>query len=193
MKKITLLSVLTSALIVAGGGNLEEVEPITPSIETLQVNEVSNSTSRIPMSVAYIGGIQKGEGDDLDWEVFNGFEFSFGCLLSESVRSQLQITTYNQNNIAILQVSTNPHYIFNVSEKVALGVGPHLGLAKVEIGTEDDIIFTYGLGASIRTDITEHFFIGAEARYEWTTDATFAGVDDDLNNAKVFAKIGYSF
>jgi len=36
--------------------------------------------------------------------------------------------------------------------------------------------------------------VGAEARYEWTTDATFGGVDDDdLNNAKIFAKLGYSF
>ncbi|MCF6244115.1 MAG: porin family protein [Sulfurovum sp.] len=188
MKKIALLSVLTSALLIAGGGYLEDVEPITPMIK-----EVSNDTSTIPMSVAYIGGVQKGEGDNVDWEVFQGFEFSFACLLSDSVRSQLQITTYDQNDIAMLQISANPHYIFNVTEKISLGSGPHLGLARVEIGTEDDIVFTYGLGASARMDITEHFFVGAEARYEWSTDATFGGVDDDFNNAKVFGKIGYSF
>jgi len=186
MKKTALLSVLASTLIMAGG-NIARVEPM---VETPVVNETSAS---IPMGISLLGGVMKGEGDNSDWNTIYGLEFSFECLLSDSTRSQLQFTHYDHDGLKMIQVSANPHYLVNVSPSTTFGMGPSLGVAKVEIGNEDDIVFTYGVGASIRTDIAENFFVGAEARYEWTTDAEFSGIEDDLNNAKVFAKIGYQF
>ena len=187
MKKLAYLSLVASTLIFAGG----DIAPVEPMVPTF--NEVEDSVGDIPMGFAVLGGVLRGEGDDTEWNEFYGAEFSFECLFSSNVRSQLQFTHYDIDGLKMLQLSANPHYIFNRGDAVEFGFGPHLGAAKVEIGNEDDTIFTYGLGASVRSNISENFFVGAEARYEWTTDAEFGGVEDDVNNAKVFAKIGYSF
>lgn len=189
MKKTALLSVLASTLIFAGG----DIDPVEPAVETPVMNQVDHGTSSIPMSLALLGGMMKGEGSNTDWKGFYGVELAFECLLSESTRSQLQLTNYDHDGLQMLQLSANPHYIFNRGDTVEFGFGPHIGVARVEIANESDTVLTYGVGASVRTDITNNFFVGAEARYEWTTDATFGGVDDNLNNAKVFAKIGYTF
>ena len=187
MKKTALLSVLASTLIMAGG----DIAPVEPMVPTF--NEVEDSVGDIPMGFAVLGGVLRGEGDNTDWNALYGAELTFECLFSSDVRSQLQFTHYDEAGTKMLQLSVNPHYIFNRGDTVEFGFGPHLGAAKVEIGSEDDTVFTYGLGASIRSNISENFFVGAEARYEWTTDAEFSGVEDNQNNAKVFAKIGYSF
>lgn len=189
MKKTLLLSALASTLIFAGG----DIDPLEPVVQTPTFSQTDNSTGGIPMSFTLLGGIMKGEGSDTDWKGFYGAELAFECLLSDSTRSQLQLTNFDHDGVQMIQLSANPHYIFNRGDTVEFGAGPHIGVARVEIGNEDDTVFTYGVGASLRSDITENFFVGAEARYEWTTDATFGGVDDDLNNAKVFAKLGYSF
>lgn len=186
MKKTALLSVLASTCIMAGG----DITPVEPMIETPVVEE---SFTGIPMGFALLGGVMKGEGSDTDWNALYGAELSYECLFSPAVRSQLQFTHYDHDGLKMLQLSANPHYIFNRGDAVEFGFGPHLGVARAEIGNEDDTVFTYGLGASAKSDISENFFVGAEARYEWTTDAEFGGVKDDLNNAKVFAKIGYQF
>jgi len=192
MKKITLLSVLASTLIFAGGDISPVVEPVVPT-PTFEDEVVDTGSAGIPMGIALLGGIMQGDGDDAEWNPVYGAEFSFKCLLSDSVRSQIQFTNYDQDNLKMMQLSLNPHYIFNRGNTVEFGVGPHVGLASVEIGSEDDIVYTYGGGASITANLTEHFFLGAEARYEWTTETTFAGTDTNFNNAKIFGKIGYSF
>ena len=194
MKKTALLSVLASTLIFAGG----DIAPVEPVQQTTTFDETGSTAGSIPMSFGLLGGVTRGDNegrgdDDADWEGFYGAEFAFPCLFSSDVRSQLQVTNYDQDGLKMLQISANPHYVFNRGSAVEFGFGPHLGAAKVEIADEDDTVFTYGLGASLRSDITEHFYVGAEARFEWTTDATFGGIEDDLNNAKVFAKLGYNF
>ncbi|HHD78748.1 MAG TPA: hypothetical protein ENK98_03800 [Epsilonproteobacteria bacterium] len=189
MKKTALLSILASTLVFAGG----DIDPVEPVVDTPAFNQVDDGTSSIPMSFALLGGVMKDEGSNTDWKAFYGAELAFECLLSDSTRSQLQLTNYDHEGLQMLQLSANPHYIFNRGDAVEFGAGPHIGVARAEIGNEDDTVFTYGLGASARADIGNNFFVGAEARYEWTTDAEFSGVKDDLNNAKVFAKLGYSF
>ena len=183
MKKTGLLLLVASTLIMAGGD-------ITPEVE---IPQEKISVAGIPTAIALIGGVMQMDGDNSDWNSLYGIELSFACLFFDSVRSQLQITNYDDNGLKMLQVSANPHYLFDLSSSTTFGIGPSLGVAKVDIGNEDDTIFTYGVGASLRTDISEHFFVGAEARYEWTTDAEFSGIEDNLNNTKVFAKIGYQF
>jgi len=188
MKKITLLSVLVSTLIFAE----VDTSSIKSSIKKLAFNKVDTVTVQIPMGLSLLGGIMKNKGGNTDWNPVYGLELSFECLLSPLVRSQLQYTHYNNDGIKMEQFSINPHYIFNRGDDVEFGFGPHLGAAIVE-ENGDDTIFTYGIGASLNSAIDENFFVGAEARYEWTTDATFGDTDTNLNNAKVFAKIGYSF
>ncbi len=185
MKKIVLLSIAATTFMMAGG----DIDPVEPMVETPMVEESSSFNP----ALALIGGVMRGEGDNNDWKGFYGAEFSFDCLISDAVRQQIQITNYDHDGLQMLQANINPHYMFDIAEGTKFGVGPTLGVARVEIGNEDDTVFTYGVGASLRQDITENFFVGAEAKYEWTTDAEFGGVEDNLNNAKVFAKIGYQF
>jgi len=184
MNKTALLSVLASTLIMASG----DIDPVKST------NSIDRVESSIPTGFALLGGVLKSEGYNTDSNALYGAEFSFECLFSSDIKSQLQFTYYDdEDSIKRFQLSANPHYIVNRGDTVEFGFGPHLGAAKVEMGSEDDTVFTYGLGASLRSSISENFFVGAEARYEWTTDAEFSGVEDNLNNAKVFAKIGYSF
>ncbi len=184
MKKTVLISVLASTFMMAGG----DIAPVEPMVETPMVE-----TSSFNPALALIGGVMQGEGDNSDWKSFYGVEFSFDCLLTDAIRQQIQITNYDHDGLQMFQANINPHYMFDITDNTQFGFGPSLGFANVDIGNEDDTVFTYGVGASIRNNVTENFFVGAEAKYEWTTDATFGGVDDDLNNAKVFAKIGYQF
>ncbi len=188
MKKTLLLSVIASTLMMAGG----DIAPVEPMVETPDVQAEAPSRNFAP-AIALIGGAMDIDNSNSDWKGFYGAELSFNCLLSDAIRQQIQITNYDNDGIQMLQANINPHYMFDIAEGTKAGVGPTLGVAKVEVGNDDDTIFTYGVGASIRTDLTENIFAGAEAKYEWTTDATIAGVDTDFDNAKVFAKLGYQF
>jgi opacity protein-like surface antigen len=187
MKKTLLLSVIASTLMIAGG----DIAPVEPMVETPDV-EVAPAKDYAP-ALALIGGAMKFDQSGSDWKGFYGAEFSFTCLLSDQIRQQIQITNYDNDGVQMFQANINPHYMIDIAEGTQVGFGPTLGVARVEVGNDDDTIFTYGVGASVRKDITENVFVGAEAKYEWTTDATIAGVDTDFNNAKVFAKLGYQF
>ncbi len=187
MKKTLLLSVIASTFMMAGG----DIAPVEPVVETPAVQEAP-STDFAP-AIAIIGGVMDIDHTESDWKGFYGAELSFNCLFSDKIRQQIQITNYDNDGIQMLQANINPHYMIDIAEGTQIGFGPTLGIAKVEIGNEDDTIFTYGVGASVRKNITQNFFVGAEAKYEWTTDATLNGVDEYFDNAKVFAKVGYQF
>jgi opacity protein-like surface antigen len=187
MKKTLLLSVIASTLMIAGG----DIAPVEPVVETPDV-EAAPVTDYAP-ALALIGGAMKFDKSGSDWKGFYGAELSFTCLLSNQVRQQIQVTNYDNDGIQMLQANINPHYMIDIAEGTQVGFGPTLGVARVEVGNDDDTIFTYGVGTSIRKNLTENVFVGAEAKYEWTTDVTIAGVDTDFNNAKVFAKLGYQF
>jgi len=189
MKKIILLSVLVSTFIFA----VTDVNSTKPSIDTLAFNEVDAVNVQIPMGLSFLGGMMKSKDANTGWNPLYGLELSFECLLSPSVRSQLQYTHYNDDGLKMEQLSINPHYIFNRGDDVEFGFGPHLGVAKVEEKNADDTIYTFGIGASLNATIDENFFVGAAARYERTTYATFGELDTNLNNLKVFTKVGYSF
>ena len=186
MKKTILLLVLLSTFIFAGG----DIEPMEPIIDTPIIEE---SSAFIPTGIAVLGGAMKIKGYPNDWKGFYGVELSFPCLVSDSVISQIQITNYDNNDLKVSQINANPHYVFNLSQSSFIGVGPSIGVARLEKGNETDTVFTYGVGVSVRTNITDSFFIGAEARYELSAETDLSGFKDDLTNAKVFAKLGYSF
>lgn len=190
MKKTILASLLASSLVMAEQGNIT----VEPYVEPEKVEEVTP----IPVSVALLGGMMKfaadsHDGHEYDAEFIFGAELSFPCFLSSDFRSQLQVLMYDDGFTETWQISANPHYIFKVSEDTQIGVGPSLGIAHFEIDAKNDYIFTFGVGASVRHDIDEKFFVGAEARYEWPAKAEIDGMEYDTNNFKIFAKIGMNF
>jgi opacity protein-like surface antigen len=54
-------------------------------------------------------------------------------------------------------------------------------------------VFTYGLGASLRYNLTAKLFVGAESRYAWSDDIELAGVNKDYDTLRLLAKVGYQF
>lgn len=195
MKKIALLSIVASTLMMAGG----DIEPMEPMVNTPNVSTPSSSSNfGIATGFALLGGVMKldeNENETRDWEAMYGAELSFECLFSSAVRSQLQFTYTEEDDYKIYQLSANPHYMVDLGESTQFGIGPSLGGMMIESELDSDrtdTIFTYGIGASLRTDLTENIFAGVEARYEWTTESDeFA--DRTFDNAKVFAKIGFQF
>lgn len=144
-------------------------------------------------AVALTGGFNKLTDAD-DTQSIYGVEVSLNCPLlsppTDTIRQRLSITNYDYDGLSILSVSLNPHHMFQVADTTTIGFGPSLGVSTVDVGDEDDVVFTYGLGASLRSDISDRLFVGVEARYELTQESDIV---DDLDNTKVLVKLGYQF
>ena len=63
----------------------------------------------------------------------------------------------------------------------------------IENDQGDDGIFTFGLGASSRYDITKKVFVGAQARYVKAQEFEITGKKTGFDNAKAIVKLGYQF
>ena len=100
------------------------------------------------------------ESDDA--KVIYGVEASFSCPLlsppTNTIRQQLNITNYSDAGLDIFNVSINPHYMVEVTPSTMIGAGPSIGFSSIEFDDEKDTVFTYGLGASLRSDINKNFF-----------------------------------
>jgi len=181
MKKIVLTSLLVSTLAFAE----------TSLFPVMQDGYKSN------IGIAALGGLLKGSDSDSDYESFFGLEISLDCpilrLESGNIRQQLNITQYNHDGLKIQELNLNPHYIIPISNTTSFGIGPSYGIAKVDIGRDDDTAFTYGFGTSLRTDLGNGLFVGGEFRYTLSTDASLLGIDDDIDNTKFMIKIGQQY
>ena len=154
---------------------------------------VLDESFKLEPSLAVLGGVVKSDNAYAHAEIFYGLEYGFNCLVSDTVRQQLQITNYKDKNLKMTQINLNPHYMINVNSNMQLGFGPTFGLARVDNSQDKDTIFTYGAGGSLIQNLNEILFVGAEAKYEWSEDASLAGVNDNFNNVKVLLKAGYRF
>ena len=175
MKKIIIASLLSASILVAAN------------------NTVLDEGFKMEPSLALIGGVVKGDNAYAHTEIFYGLEYGFNCLASDKVRQQLEITNYKDKNLKMTQINLNPHYMINVNSNMQIGFGPTFGLARVDNSQDKDTIFTYGAGGSLTQNLNETLFVGAEAKYEWTQNATLIGVNDNFNNVKVLLKAGYRF
>ena len=117
----------------------------------------------------------------------HGLELSFiaPCVKASehTIRQQVSLTKFDKGSMNIYSLEANPHYLYQVEEHTYLGVGPSLGLMKVE---GDDVYASFGVGVSIRKDLTDNLFLGAEYRRNYATD-------NDYSNTRFMGKIGYFF
>jgi len=174
MKKLFLTTVLASTLAMANSSVLDNEFKIAPS-------------------VAVIGGsMDTLNVDNTDAAGFYGLAVGFNCLLSDTIRQELQITNYDNDDLKILQVNLNPRYLVDLTESTTLGMGPTFGLAKVENLNDSDTVFTYGLGVNLQMNF-DNAFVAAETKYELTQDAELANIKQDVDNLKVLLKVGYTF
>jgi len=175
MKKTILFSLLASTLLMA------------------ENHTVLDDSFKMDPSLALLIGTVKGTNSYAHAEVIYGLEYGFNCLVSDMLRQQVQITNYKDKNLKMTEISVNPHYMINVNSNMQIGFGPTLGLARVDNSQDKDTIFTYGAGGSLVQNLNETLFVGAEAKYEWSEDASLSGVNDNFNNVKIFVKAGYRF
>ncbi len=132
-----------------------------------------------------------------DGDYMYGLEFSLACpalqLPTLDIRQQISLVHQSDHGLRMTSLELNPHLLFNLDNKVQLGVGPGFGLIVTD-ADETDLIFGVNVGASIHYDIDKNYFVGAEARYQWTTDAELSkDVERSLDNYRTLVKVGMHF
>lgn len=161
---------------------------------TWEVLPATNGDYKADIAVAVIAGTS--DFDDADFSP-KGLEVSLICPVlkppKNTIRQQISYTESDKNGVDLKSVEVNPHYMVNVSEKLSVGAGPSLGVTKIETLGQDESVFTYGIGASARLNVTNNVFIGAETRYAWSEDADLLGETDDIDNLRTTLKIGFQF
>jgi hypothetical protein len=146
-------------------------------------------------AVAIVGG--QHDFKDGENETTKGIEVSIDCPLLKpphhTIRQQISYTETDEKGVETKSFELNPHHMFNMGNNIQVGVGPSLGFTNIDNGADDDTVFTYGLGASARYNISQKLFVGVEARHIWSEDAEISGIESDIENTRVLAKIGYQF
>ncbi len=148
-------------------------------------------------AVSLMFGMLDPDVDGADSDAITGIELSLNCPMlqppTNRIRQQISYAKYDKNGVELTSIEANPHYVIETSPGLELGFGPGVGyvMAKSEGGALDDGAFALQLGASAHYTGMGPLFIGAEARYQMTTD--FDGIDDNINNFRVALKVGYSF
>jgi len=148
-------------------------------------------------SVALVGGYGKYDNPD-NGSALYGVELDIACpllqLSSNKIKQQISLVQYVENDsFSTTSLELNPHVMFDLADKLQVGVGPGFGIVYADADGETDTVFGINIGASLNYDITQKMFVGAEARYQWTTDADFGGGDVSLNNYRTLLKAGYHF
>lgn len=154
---------------------------------------VTDAGFKAEPTIALMGGLMDPDVPGADSDTAMGLELSFNCIAlqppSGKIRTQISWTRYDDAGLKIESFEVNPHYLWRVSDKVELGVGPGLGYVSGKTGGVDDNVLAMQLGASLHYH-SGNLFMGGEARYQ-TTENDFAGTD--LDNFRVMLKVGYNF
>ncbi len=138
-------------------------------------------------------------GDEFRSATIVGAELSLNCPLlqppTNRVRQQISFVSYDKGRTEINSLEINPHYVVEVAPGLELGAGPGLGLVMVDTPGGDGTVLGLQFGASAHYHASSPLFIGAEARYQVTTEDRFGsgGPKTDVNNFRFAIKLGYSF
>ncbi len=127
-----------------------------------------------------------------------GLELSLNCPLlqppTNRIRQQISYTQYDESGVKIKNFEINPHYVVEVSPGLELGGGPGLAYVTADTAAKDPDFFGFNLGVSAHYRGMGPVFIGAEYRYQFTTEEDFGnGLKDNLNNGRFDIKVGYDF
>jgi len=127
-----------------------------------------------------------------------GLELSLNCPLlqppTNRIRQQVSYTQYDESGTKIKNFEINPHYVVEVSPGLELGGGPGLAYISTDTSANNPNFWGLNLGLSAHYRGLGPVFIGAEYRYQFTTEKDFGnGVKDNLNNGRFDVKVGYDF
>lgn len=135
----------------------------------------------------------------IDNDSITGIELSLNCPLlqppTNRIRQQVSITKYDKSGVKITNIELNPHYVVEVSPGLELGGGPGLGYVMADTPNKNPNFWGLGIGLSAHYTAMAPLFLGAEYRYQATTQESFASGQgkDNLDNSRFDIKVGYSF
>jgi len=126
-----------------------------------------------------------------------GLELSINCPMiqppTNRVRQQISFFNYSSGTSTVNTVELNPHYVVEVMPKLEIGGGPGVGFVNADVDGKTANMAAVQLGGSIHYRMSR-FFIGAEGRYQWTTDGEDnTASDNGVKNARALVKIGFDF
>ena len=125
-----------------------------------------------------------------------GVELSFNCPLlqppTNKIRQQISYAQYDENGVKVSSIEINPHYVFEITPRLSIGGGPGFGYVSVDATGADANMFAMQLGGSVHFNVTEMFFLGADARYQMTENEDFGGTKG-MDNWRMAMKAGISF
>jgi len=127
-----------------------------------------------------------------------GLEVSLNCPLlqppTNRIRQQLSYIHYSEGDKDIDSIEINPHYVVEVAPRFEIGGGPGLAYIHTNTAANDPSLWGFNLGLSAHYTPADHLFLGAEYRYQITSDKDFGnGIKEDLNNSRFDIKVGYLF
>ena len=121
-----------------------------------------------------------------------GLELNFNCGLLQSpdqrMRTHLNISRTDKNGTQATAIELSPRYTVPLGDGLSVGVGPSLGVFKVDNGITSKDLFGIGVAAGINYRAGQ-FFAGADVRYHSTTEKS--GLDWDPTT--VGMKVGVNF
>lgn len=96
-------------------------------------------------------------------------------------------TTYDvEGEAEILSLMANAWYDFDLGSGFQPFVGGGLGMAKVEVDSEDDTVFAFQAGAGVSYPLSGGIEITGEYRFFKVTDPTFIGIDYEIPGQHAF-------
>jgi hypothetical protein len=147
------------------------------------------------LTLSVTGGMMDLQTHGLDTDFVFGLELSLNCLLLDppvgTIRQQFSYSHYDDSGLEITSFEMNPHFLYKVDSRLAIGFGPGIGYVDADGRNVNEGGFALQGGVSVHYKMSETLFLGAEARYQWTQE--FDDLNDDLKNARLFGKVGYRF
>ncbi|MET0068236.1 MAG: outer membrane beta-barrel protein [Candidatus Thiodiazotropha sp.] len=147
------------------------------------------------MTLSFMGGITDPMPHGLDADLSFGLELSMNCFLLDppqgTIRQQISYMQYDDSGLKITSFEMNPHYLYRVDDKFSIGIGPGIGYVDADGRNVNEGALAIQGGVSLHYKMSNHLFLGAEARYQWTRELD--DTNDDLKNTRIFGKVGYRF
>jgi opacity protein-like surface antigen len=161
---------------------------------------LNDPTYKPNIEVALIGGYVGFANNDLDGGSMYGLEVSLDCPVftlagDNLIRQQLSVNKYSKNSADVTTIEMNPYYFMHLSKDLLLGFGPGIGAAFVDVPGKETWLFTYQAGAGLKYYINKNVLVGLDVRWQGSVDKDYtgSGKDDNLNNTRTLAKVGYRF
>jgi len=171
----------------------------TASAEVVVLPVAKDGYQFEPTVSLMLGTVQPSDSD-ADSQTIMGAELSFRCLLLQvgdnQLRQQLSFTQWEDNDFTARNLELNAHYQIDVAKATKVGFGPGVGLILTDAPVGDNpTFFSAQLGASVNYSGLGPVVLGAEWRYQLTTEESFSSSasEEDMNNWRAAVKVGYNF